>query len=97
MTQPVDILHSDYYERILRLITLVRSIDGWRDDPRLKEANSFLVDAKKRSERRHAELAFRSRCHPSHNGLVNMYATMSGEPRTHRNPYERRSQSNLLP
>jgi hypothetical protein len=96
MSSPANILESDYYERILRLIRLVRSIDGWREDPRLKEANAFLVDAKKRAELRHVERAFRSRCHASHGGLVNMYATMSGRPPTHENPYERGSRHNVL-
>jgi hypothetical protein len=98
MSQPVDILNSDYYQRIDRLIAILRAIPGWRDHARLKEANSWLVDARKRAERHHAALAFRSRCNPTLGpGCVAMYSTISGKPPTHRNSYERRSQSNLLP
>jgi hypothetical protein len=72
---------TDHAERVVRLLRLIRSIDGWHDRALLREWHQTLYEEAEEIQRRHVAHAIRTRSHPSRNGLVNQYATISGAPK----------------
>jgi hypothetical protein len=66
--------------RVYSTLDRVEAIEGWKRNPRLAAMHAELVGHADAIKHRSAQLAIEERAHPTSDGLVAEYATLTGTP-----------------